>query len=548
MLPDLQNIISNCKSKIALIDKIATVAVDPTDLNKFLSKYRAINPRKKIDISGETSLRIKAVHKGADRITYITFQEFPVLSILADHLTALNSYREALNDICKAMGYTSRSTDGASFFGLIPSSDWKTTANSTQVSQFNSALNIVLPDPNDQNMMTKFVTDPQWGGGIDKKFNRTSDDWRDSAVKKVGNLVSEASADRIPVIAAIADAGLSANFVSYSPVAPTSTAPASSTSLKLFAGENVIFYGAPGTGKSSKVNNEVKGKKYVRTVFHPDMQNSDFFGCLKPQMNGKDVEYSFVPGPFMQAYSLSIEYPDEPVYLIIEELNRAAAAAVFGDLFLLLDRASDGTGEYDVVCPTIESQKWLDAQNPIGPKSLRLTPNLFIYATMNSADQGVYPIDTAFRRRWRHEYLPINYTMGPTGKVAFVADSLGNVITMDWRAFVKILNNRLLNSVELEISEDRLLGQWFVKDTDLDGNSIPQKVLVYIWDDLLRHEDRGLIFDKGIKTFGGLTSRIEGNQQILAADFLETFHEAGSSDIIKDDSSIAGGISDADNE
>lgn len=548
MLPDLQKIILNCKSRIAAIDPISEVFVDPHKMTQFLTSYKDANPRNEIVIAGERSLRITSVHKGENRTTTISFQEFPVLSILADHLAALNVFREKLNEICQAMGFSSRSTDGESFFGLIPSNNWQTKATPTHVSRFQSAVNKVLIDPHDRKMMTAFVTNPEWGGGIDKKFNRTSDDWRDSAVKKVGNLVSEASAGRMAVIQAISDAGVSTKFVSFKPAAPSVAGPVTPVSSKFVGGENVLFYGAPGTGKSTKVKNEADGKKYVRTVFHPDLQNSDFFGCLKPQMNGTNVEYNFVPGPFMQAYAEAIEHSDQPVYLIIEELNRAAAAAVFGDLFLLLDRDSDGTGEYDVVCPTPESQNWLNEQKPLGAKTLRLPPNLFIYATMNSADQGVYPIDTAFRRRWRHEYLPLDYPKGAKGQVAFVTDSSGSVEKMDWRAFVEILNDRLLNSVELEISEDRLLGQWFVKETDLDGSSIPEKVLVYILDDLLRHEDKGLIFKEGIKTFGVLAKRIESNQQILSADFLTALNPKGSSDTPEDGGPIADEVSESDND
>jgi hypothetical protein len=292
----------------------------------------------------------------------------------------------------------------------------------------------------------------------------------------------------------------------------------------LKGGENVIFYGAPGTGKSYKVNELIKHNKYVRTVFHPDLQNSDFFGCLKPQMNGTDVEYRFLPGPFMKAFALAIKETGKPVYLVIEELNRAPAAAVFGDLFLLLDRGPDGSGEYDVDFPTDESENWLHEQDPIGHKKLQLPSNLFIYATMNSADQGVYPIDTAFRRRWKHEYLPIDYKNGTKGEVAYVVDSFGTKQEMGWQEFVKKLNKCLLENNELEVAEDRLLGQWFVREYELDGKSIPEKVLVYLWDDLLRHEDRGIIFNDKVKTYGVLAKRIGEGKVVLSENFINALN------------------------
>lgn len=300
----------------------------------------------------------------------------------------------------------------------------------------------------------------------------------------------------------------------------------------LKGGENVIFYGAPGTGKSNRVEKKIKeaGKKPFRTVFHPDLQNSDFFGCLKPQMDGKKVRYGFSPGPFMKALAEAYREPTEPVFLVVEELNRAAAAAVFGDLFLLLDRDDDGNGEYDVSFPSPESEQWFEAETGTAHEALLLPSNLFIYATMNSADQGVYPIDTAFRRRWRQEYLPLDYKSGPDGDIAYV-DSTGKRRSLAWREFVKSLNGHLTSSQTLDIAEDRLLGQWFVKKKELDGKGIPEKVLLYLWDDLLRHEGRDLIFDTSrIETYGSLTIEIADEGRILSDRFLAALNAASDVD------------------
>lgn len=299
----------------------------------------------------------------------------------------------------------------------------------------------------------------------------------------------------------------------------------------LTGGENVIFYGAPGTGKSNRVDTKVKteGKIPFRTVFHPDLQNSDFFGCLKPQMDGKKVRYGFSPGPFMKAIAEAYKTPSEPVFLVIEELNRAAAAAVFGDLFLLLDRDEDGKGEYGVSFPSTESEAWFEAETGVAYGELLLPSNLFIYATMNSADQGVYPIDTAFRRRWRQEYLPFDYDKGPDGDVHYV-DGAGNRHEITWREFVKLLNNHLTSSKTLNIAEDRLLGQWFVKKKELEGKGIPEKVLLYLWDDLLRHEGREHVFDSGntgkVKTYGDLVIEAASGRRFLSDSFLGKLNAA----------------------
>lgn len=296
----------------------------------------------------------------------------------------------------------------------------------------------------------------------------------------------------------------------------------------LKGGENVIFYGAPGTGKTNRIEVKVRNaeKRPFRTVFHPDLQNSDFFGCLKPQMDGDNVRYGFSPGPFMLALAEAYKTPSQPVYLVIEELNRAAAAAVFGDLFLLLDRDDEGKGEYDVSFPSPESQKWFETETMAAHKSLSLPSNLFIYATMNSADQGVYPIDTAFRRRWRQEYLPLDYESGPDGEISYI-DATGKHHTLAWRDFVKLLNMHLTSSHTLDIAEDRLLGQWFVKKKELGENGIPEKVLLYLWDDLLRHDGRDIIFDTGsIKTYGNLVLETARNNCFLSDRFLAVLNAA----------------------
>ena len=289
----------------------------------------------------------------------------------------------------------------------------------------------------------------------------------------------------------------------------------------LTGGENRIFYGAPGTGKSHEINKIISGKIYTRTVFHPDLQNSDFFGCLKPRMEESKVNYEFVPGPFMKALSEAYLNYSDPVYLVIEELNRAPASAVFGDLFLLLDRNDDGQGEYDVDFPSPESLKWFNYETGMTCEKILIPSNLYIYASVNSADQGVYPIDTAFRRRWQQEYLPLDYKKGPVGKVSYV-DKNNNRRTIKWQFFVEALNNFLTSIEDQSIAEDRLIGQWFVKVKELDGKGIPEKILLYLWDDLLRHEGREKIFDLDkIKTYGDLAKAVENQKHFLSTAFTE---------------------------
>ena len=283
--------------------------------------------------------------------------------------------------------------------------------------------------------------------------------------------------------------------------------------------ENVIYYGAPGTGKSHTVDQHVAGRQCVRTVFHPDMQNSDFVGALKPVMQDDRVTYSFSPGPFAEALKTALQNPTEEVHLVIEELNRAPAAAVFGDLFLLLDRHSDGSSKYDVDFPTPEFRAWLDDAVYQDLERISLPKNLWILATMNSADQGVYPIDTAFRRRWRQEYIPINYDVAPNGDVEIVKAD-GTLAKVRWRDFAQVVNNHLTS--KLSIAEDRLLGPWFVTTEDLTGtDTIPGKVLIYLWDDLLRHHGREQLFYlEAVHSFGELSQRVANSERVLTDELL----------------------------
>ncbi|MDY6525095.1 AAA family ATPase, partial [Acinetobacter faecalis] len=188
-------------------------------------------------------------------------------------------------------------------------------------------------------------------------------------------------------------------------------------------GYNKIIYGAPGAGKSASVS-EIVGENYIRTVFHPETQYSDFIGCLKPHKDSSsgNITYSFRKGPFIQILEKALLNPDTNYFLVIEELNRANTAAVFGEIFQLLDRDDEGKSEYPIL---IQDEDLYDAlEETLGSehefivkRHLMIPSNLSIIATMNSSDQAVFPLDTAFKRRWIFEYLPIDFTNCATGEI-----------------------------------------------------------------------------------------------------------------------------------
>ncbi len=271
---------------------------------------------------------------------------------------------------------------------------------------------------------------------------------------------------------------------------------------------NRIIYGAAGTGKSYKLEEEsiIFGERFLRITFHPDYTNAKFVGSYKPVTfyresdkqfyasksgespmrtvrNEPVIDYDFVAGPFLLSLIEALKSPT-PFLLIIEEINRANATAVFGDVFQLLDR-NEGRSKYQVKLPK-EAESFLVRE--LGDDYIKikhgiyLPDNLYIWATMNSADQGVFPIDSAFKRRWTFEYLPINYNEEIIDELTIAFD--GSVY--NWNCFRRVLNDYL--SANVKLPEDRLFGPFFLtKDEVNDDISVKNKLLLYIRDDLVRH-------------------------------------------------------------
>ena len=264
----------------------------------------------------------------------------------------------------------------------------------------------------------------------------------------------------------------------------------------------IIYYGAPGTGKSHRIKKQLKEMNVpkgniFRTTFHPDSDYSSFIGCYKPTMKpvdekyknivGKDEEitYSFVPQTFIKAYTQAYKKPNENVYLVIEEINRGNCAQIFGDLFQLLDRDDNGVSEYPIKADS-DLKMYLEGElgkNHDGIKDgeLCLPSNLYIWATMNTSDQSLFPIDSAFKRRWDWEYEPIKYMNTDWG-----IEVGGNMYS--WTSFQKEVNNRIFDATN---SEDKMLGDFFVKPNNnvISEKQFINKVLFYLWNDVCKDGD-----------------------------------------------------------
>lgn len=301
--------------------------------------------------------------------------------------------------------------------------------------------------------------------------------------------------------------------------------------IKFNLEKNTIFLGAPGTGKSYEIEQYTKQAITVRTVFHPDMQYSDFVGCLRPRMvtigESRVVSYEFRPGAFTKSYIQALNNPTQHVYLIIEEINRAPAAAVFGDLFQILDQ--DSAYEIDIDPDMLD---YINAHIPARVQKLSMPPNLTILATMNSSDQGVNSLDTAFKRRWAINYLPIDYTKATPGSLSLPIQ--GSIYNIEWSCFAKIINEQLMS---LGVPEDRLLGHRFLSVSDLASahsalDALRYKLFVYLWDDVLRHGKRQSIFStetagNRIGTFGQLVRVFSEGKSVFVSDIEEFIKNEG---------------------
>ena len=356
----------------------------------------------------------------------------------------------------------------------------------------------------------------------------------------------------------------------------------------------IIYFGAPGSGKSHKVAEDLAGvgrENVFRTTFHPDYDYASFVGCYKPEMRsepiweesytldellaiipnevrvgenypvekfclrhyrsieklnisssqknelrvkilqaaknseehqaeGKTIQtatvlagaalgryledngilsasgnstviaYAFTPQVFTNAYVRAWERPNEKVYLVIEEINRGNCAQIFGDLFQLLDRKDDGTSCYPIradkdLADYLQHALGGDAKRGIEEDNLCLPPNLHIIATMNTSDQSLFPMDSAFKRRWDWEYIPINYSDEvKSEQFEIVIGKEENQKRYRWIDFLKVINERILGVTQ---SEDKQMGNFFIK-TSIEEQTFKSKVMAYLWHEICKDE------------------------------------------------------------
>lgn len=299
-----------------------------------------------------------------------------------------------------------------------------------------------------------------------------------------------------------------------------------------FTPRQIIYYGAPGTGKSHTIKKEEDEGKItcIRTTFHPDSDYATFVGCYKPhKIKGtKDLTYEFVEQAFLEAYKQAWMNPKEEIALVIEEINRGNCAQVFGDIFQLLDRSDDGWSTYPIKADTdiAEHLKELRIQGYTATMNKRfgldkegkdrypdrdwfgfmaLPPNMSILATMNTSDQSLFPIDSAFKRRWDWKYIKIKKGKKENGEELGwniqIKDANGEPVkiidentTLSWWIFIQKVNEIIASMTS---SADKQLGYFFCKpsekanETDekptiITADTLVGKVIFYLWNDVFK--------------------------------------------------------------
>lgn len=299
-----------------------------------------------------------------------------------------------------------------------------------------------------------------------------------------------------------------------------------------------IYYGAPGTGKSHSVTklieeyygeDNINNQNVIRTTIYQDYSYYDFIGSLIPITDEENkITYNFKPGPFTIALHRALLNPEAAVFLIVEEMSRGNIASIFGDTFQLLDR-KNGVSEYAIDNEIISRYLKINGikdDEIINMNKIYLPQNLHIIGTVNTSDQNVYVMDTAFKRRFSFEYVSVDPVKDNDCYLNDVTFNLGEA-EFNWIKLYTTLNKFIVG--ELGLNEDKQLGQFFIKfkeNEEENKNEIKDKLLQYLWYDvqnarILKHYS---IFNESVNTFGKLYKDFSENTNVFSSTFMAKYN------------------------
>lgn len=306
--------------------------------------------------------------------------------------------------------------------------------------------------------------------------------------------------------------------------------------IRITGGNNKIYYGVPGTGKSFFIDQkleQVKPENKFRVTFHPEYTYSDFIGQLIPTMKkneeGKDeITYAFKKGIFTSALEKAYNIPKEPIYLIIEEMSRGNCAAIFGDIFQLLDRVKDGDKK-DWSRYSVDNEMIAQNIKNFKGNKIQIPSNMYIIGTINTSDQNVYIMDNAFKRRFDWEYISTKPAKENDIYLNNTPIELNNgkeKVISNWIDLYGTLNKFISSSERLGLGEDKQIGQFFIEfgeDEKQNKEKIKNKLLQYLWFDIQEtaYKKEHKLFDEKITCFSELYEKYENGDKIFSDEFFD---------------------------
>lgn len=487
ILKDLGDLITSTKASVRSFAKSSEYGLSTAFANALVAAFP--------DYTFEFYERTIKVGTPARQYIYVSGQSFALSVCLMDYCEELGKYRaiaykilnrnrEHLSGIASGEGRI----DDKVFTALRDNTNSRLTESfRAKTKEFfttnsNGSENMVTQNTD---FLMKFLTDYRWWLG-GKQISRNND-WSISPISTLLNMPQNDSnfiaraVSRATEDSGFRDAFKQAISREWSKENTDDVFDHQSGSTAGGVAENILLYGVPGCGKSYAIKTEYcnDDERMERAVFHPDYTYSDFIGQILPKVEDGHIEYRFEPGPFTRILKRAIESPESVFYLVVEEINRGNAPAIFGDIFQLLDRDESGCSEYGVSNESIANYVYGNVDSKI-----KIPGNLFILATMNTSDQNVFTLDTAFKRRWSMRMIENNidaceYAHHPI---------CGYSIT--WGAFAKTINQMIIELSESNLSnEDNRLGAYFVREADLDNaGRFAEKVLMYLWNDAFKFD------------------------------------------------------------